>query len=382
MTAPETSARALIDDLKPHFHPSPAWEDELAAFYDDVFHNRTPRRLLCSLPGTPLPGHDQGRFDLAQQYHDPACMFYEHLRGMVAAARTGQGAARPSLRANLGTGFVASLFGVEQLIFPDKMPWPQGHLSKEAIAALEPAAFDDVAEKGLVPYARRIYDFYRAELGSDAWTFIPDTQGVLDIAHLVRGDELFLDIHEDAPFVHHLMECCLHAYVGVSKYLKTYLGEPLTSGKHGAMLIRHGGVRYCMDTSVLVSPALLEEFELPYLRRALQAFGGGWVHYCGYAPHLMKLLAEIPEVRAVNSAYMPEKPCDYAAAIALLHARGKAFLGAPVKLATESLDAYFDRVLAPLAAPRGLLCWPNGAGGTVAEMAAAWEQALARKFNA
>ncbi len=49
----------------------------------------------------------------------------------------------PTLRANLGVGFVPSIFGVEQEIYADKMPWPQRHLSKEEISDLNPADFKD-----------------------------------------------------------------------------------------------------------------------------------------------------------------------------------------------------------------------------------------------
>ena len=379
----ENDTRQLLDDLKSYFEPDRHWLQRVRNFYAALFENRIPDELMIALPGHAAPGHEKQRFNLREQYHDPLKMLYEHLRVMVARARTGQGAAVPTLRANLGTGFVASVFGIDQLIFEDKMPWPQGHLEKEEIAGLDPDDFADVSGKGLVPYAREIYELYEKELGTSEFCFVPDTQGALDIAHLVRGDEIFIDMYEDSPFVHHLMELALAAYVSVTRAMKAAIHEPRTSGRHSGMFLSNGGVRYCMDTSVLCSRELLETFEVPYLRRALQEFGGGWVHFCGYAPHLTQLLVDVPEVRGVNPNYMDTRPYDYAGDTMLLRENGQFFRGAPFKDEHEDMDAYFARLLAPLPDPSGALFMPRGSGlsGSAAEMQAAWKSALDRRWS-
>ena len=373
----------LIADLKTFFHPDPARLAQAHAFDEALFYGREPARFLCGLPGDPAPGHTEKSFNHAEQFHDRRKMFYEHFRSMVAVARGGRGFAVPRLRANLGTGFIASTFGVDQLIFDDKMPWPQGHISKEELSRLDPAEFESVADKGLVPRALEIYDYYYRELGTHAYSFVPDTQGVLDIAHLVRGDEIFFDPFDDPPFMHHLMECCCRAFIAVTKCIKNAINEPMTSGNHGGMSLCNGGTRYCMDTSVLFSRAMVEEFERPYLEQALGAFGGGYVHFCGYAPHLTELLCDVPLVRAINPNYMDSRPYDYDRDLQLMQDADKAFFGAPFKCAGESLDQYFDRVLRPLRQPGGLRFGPRGEGMaeyTADDIESAWNAAVERRF--
>jgi len=347
-----------LRDLLEMFSPDPRWLEETKAWYGKVFRGEPLERLLLSIAG--LPPVPQ-RFDMKEQYENAEAMFYEQLRVMVAAAQA-RSAALPSLRANLGTGFVASIFGIQQVIFPDKMPWPQGHISKSELSSMRPEDFTDVDGKGLLPKASDIYRFYQSRLGTNRYCYIPDTQGVLDIAHLVRGDELFTDLKDDPGFVHHLLELCLQAYITVTKAMKQVIGEALDSGLHGGIAMFNGGVRYCMDTTVLLSAKDIEEFEVPYLRRALAAFGGGWVHFCGYAPHLVDILAGVPEVRGVNPNYMDNRPYDYERDIRVLHQGGKFFFGAPFKEEKESVSEYFARVLRPLSSCRGLIFTPRGPG--------------------
>ena len=42
--------------------------------------------------------------------------------------------------------------------------------------------------------------------------------------------------------------------------------------------------------TVLISPAAIEEFAVPYTRRLAQRFGGAWVHYCGRADFLTEAM--------------------------------------------------------------------------------------------
>ncbi len=165
-----------------------------------------------------------------------------------------------------------------------------------------------MASPSKVAKAREIYKFYHEHLNTNIYSYIPDTQGVVDIAHIVRGSEIFIDLKEDPPFVHHLLELCLQGYISVTKAMKEVIGEPLDSGLHGGMAMENCGVRYCMDTTCLLRPADIKEFEIPYLQRGLEPFGGGWVHFCGYQPHLLDLLVDIPEIRGINTNYMDSWP--------------------------------------------------------------------------
>jgi len=46
----------------------------------------------------------------------------------------------------------------------------------------------------------------------------------------------------------------------------------------------------------MVSPELRREFCIPYTRRALNAIGGGWVHWCGDGHHMIDAYLEMPDL--------------------------------------------------------------------------------------
>jgi len=348
-----------LDELIGLFDPDTAWVERTKEDYGKLFRDEPLDSVLLAGGGAVPEPHNAQRFNMKEQYERPECMLYENLRGMVSAAK-GRSDTLPTIRANLGTGFVASVFGVEQIVFEDKMPWPQGHPTKEQLQEMQPSDLADVSDKGLMPRAVEIYGFYRERLGTTDYCYIPDTQGVLDVAHLVRGDDVFLDLYDDPDFVHHLMELCLQAYISVTKLMKETIGERMDLGLHGGKAMANGGVRYCMDTSVLLSREQLEEFEAPYLRRALQTFGGGWVHFCGYAPHVTDVLVNIPEVRGINPNFMDSRPYDYEDDLEKIRGADKFFSGAPFKSEAESTRDYFRRVLAPLGERRGMHFTPRG----------------------
>ncbi len=355
-----------LEILTGMFNPGREWVGREKEKYKRIFSGReVPGLPICFGVSASLPFEDI-KFNLKEQFEDPQKMAFVQIRAMLAAQKA-RSSELPCIRANLGTGFVCSLFGARQEVFDDKMPWVRTRPSRDEIKDMSASMFEDVSGKGLVPRAEEIYRLYMDLLGGGEFCYLPDTQGVLDIAHLVRGDEIFYDVYDDPAFVHHLMELCLAAYESSSRHIKKLIGEPFDSGMHGGMAMYNGGVRYCMDTSVLFSRQQVEEFELPYLRRALAGFGGGWVHFCGYAPHLVDMLVEVPEVRGVNPNYMASRPYDYGRDAEKILKAGKFLKAGPFKREEETVDDYFERVLEPLDRRAGLVFTPRGGGFRVEE---------------
>jgi hypothetical protein len=178
------------------------------------------------------------------------------------------------------------------------------------------------------------------------------------------------------------MELCLAAYINTTKLMKEAIGEPLDSGLHSGLAMAKGGVRYCMDTTVLIARKDIETFELPYLRRALAAFGGGWVHFCGLAPHLLEALMEVDELRGVNNSYLENQPYDFPGDMATVQRAGKFFYGGLFQEKGESIEDYFRRALAPFAEPRGFIFQPKKLGGEdPRRLLEIWYQVQEEKFG-
>jgi uroporphyrinogen-III decarboxylase len=321
---------------------------------DATWHNREVDYLPIIFAGEVPEKKEYQCYNLKEQFFDKEKMLQEELWPVIAHSGS-YSDAQLSLRANLGTGFVATVFGLEQEIFEDKMPWLKKHLSKEEIINFEFPP--DITKAGLMPRAIEYIKFFQEKLAGKVHVFLSDTQGPFDIAHLVRGDEIFTDMYDDPDFVHHLLKLSTCAYIACSKAMKQANGEALDSGYHNTLYMGRGGIRVCEDTTTLLSPDLIRDFVIPYLKQVLKAFGGGWVHFCGYNPHLLDLLLEIELVRGINFGN-PEK-YDYEKVMEKLLKRGKFYHGGWPRKDKEDLKEYFGRILKPLKkAGKGLIFSP------------------------
>ncbi|MFH1008167.1 MAG: uroporphyrinogen decarboxylase family protein [Candidatus Latescibacterota bacterium] len=314
----------------------------------DVWWNREPDGLpLLAGTGETPEREKYPHYTLKEQFADRDKMLSEHLWGMIATAR-GTGDGQPSLRANLGVGFIPSLFGLEsRFVQEDQMPWVMGTLSREEIAHLE---IPDVRNAGLMPRALEYISYFEEKLNGKGRVYPSDTQGPFDIAHLLRGHDLYTDLYDDPEWVHRLMHVATETYIAVSRVLKEALGEPLDSGIHTGMAMEHGGVRVCDDSSINLSGAMFREFVQPYLAQALAPFGGGWYHFCGKAHHMLPAMLEIEGVRGINFGN-PEF-YDFAAVLPELLKRGKFYVGAIPPHKGEDAASYRDRILGYLGGQR------------------------------
>ena len=300
--------------------------------------------------GVAAQGRDKfPKYNMREEFYNPPIMLLNQLWGVLSIHESCSDS-QPSVRPNLGTGFVPTLFGLKQEIFEDKMPWLKQHLSKEQIGKFRIP--DDVSGLGLMLHARKCLDYFKTKQDGKFAIYLADTQGPFDVAHLVRGDDLFTDLVDDPPFVHHLMTLCTEMYIRATRLMKEWIGEPMESSFHGNNLyMARGGVRCCEDTTTLLSPRHIDEFVAPYLEKALAAFGGGWVHYCGNNAYLLETLIEgIPYAHGINFGNAERH--DLTQILPRLVAKGKFYFGGWPRKNGESTEAYFKRIIAPIKSAR------------------------------
>lgn len=281
--------------------------------------------------------------DLRQAFYDADLMLCSQVRGACAAANSGSDAV-PSARGNYGTATILACLGLEQQVFADKMPWLRQHLSKEQLSRLEP---QDLKVQGTfgrgLEYMRR----HRRVMGGLLPLYCMDTQGPFDLAHLALGDELFYQLHDDPPFVHHLMELCVELGIRAHEWMKEVTGEPSGHLHHGnALYAENMGIRICEDTTAIVSPATIEEFAAPYTRRLAAHFGGAWVHYCGRNDVLSEIICGMPEVRGINFGHIPGREHDHPFAQDMQRCADhrKVYFGSWPRFAGESGGEYLRRL--------------------------------------
>jgi len=312
--------------------------------------------ILC---GAPLTEEQEkalpGTANIREEYGSHARTLVNGLREAAGPANAGSDST-PAIRANTGCGTIATPFGVTYEVFEDKMPWISEHVR---LADLDD--FDaDTAPLGEVLELALDRSRYLAEQlqGSGITPFCFDTQGPFDAAHLVIGDEIFYAIYDEPARVHRLLDQCTCLIIRATRLYKEATGEPIDGGRHGDFAMR-GGIRVCEDTSTLLSRDQIHEFVVPYTRRLLQAFGGGWVHYCGDNPHLYEAVIDyIPEYYTIDFGN-PERH-DLPAVIEECIEKGKTYFGGLPREESEDTRTYFERVLSyTRGTGRGLLFRPE-----------------------
>jgi len=282
-------------------------------------------------------------YDMEEQFYDKEKMLYAHLEEMEKCAENAFDAPL-CLRPNFGTIFIPTMFGLEYKVPKDTFAWLTSHLSKEEIKR---GKLPDVDKTGLMKRVIEYIQFFKEKLPEWIHLYLPDTLGPFEIAHSVYGDKIFYEIYDDPKFVHYLLGLCTELYIQVTEKLKKVIGEERESCYHGHALVRgiymrNGGVRISEDSATLLSSEHIDEFVIPYDKKALRAFGGGFVHYCGKHEYLLESYLQLEEVRAINLGN-PEM-YKFNLTMQKFLNYGKCYFGLWPKKDKETLEEYIRRM--------------------------------------
>lgn len=328
--------------------------------------------------------HQFDHYTMRQQFNDPAAMLTESLWDMVGWART-PGDQQLSFRPNFGVGTLASTFGCGTDMNENDMPWVTDRPDKHKLLDVDLDRLDQI---GLIPRVIEFIQYARQALAPvpQVRLFMPDLQGPMNTAFLLRQQDVFLDMLDEPEYYHRLMDVICEVYIRLTRRLKPELGEPMNEGYHGAMYMSCGGARVVDDVSVMMSPAHYEEFSLPYARKCLAAFDGGWIHSCGDISHQLDFYLGAPEIKCINFGE-PEK-YDFAQVLPRFAAAGKCCYGGPTRHAGEGVPDYLQRVAGYLrnGADKTLIFMPRYGGQDMhegdwpapEEMVRMWSASFAR----
>jgi hypothetical protein len=253
-----------------------------------------------------IPPGQQELYDLQDypaRFHNPRAMWESEMRRAEPVADWPTDGI-PTVRPNLGVIFVPAMAGLDYRLPADSMPWPGEPLEREAIRAAREV---DVARTETMQLAAEFYAVHRDCGRGDVVAYHADTQGVFDIAHLLYGQRTFYELADAAEreWIDELLAICLDLHARATRHLKSLLSEPA-----GAMIHGHGssqgvyfttaGTRMAEDTAILLSPAMIDRFIVPTIRRAAAPFGGVFVHFCGKHTTLLERVCGAEEVRAID----------------------------------------------------------------------------------
>jgi hypothetical protein len=165
----------------------------------------------------------------------------------------------------------------------------------------------EIEHNRVMQLAMEFFKLHHSDNSSQDAAYLPDTQGIFDIAHLLYGDAIFYEMADstEKTWIRKLLEICLDLYNRSSDILKTANRESSVSMIHGhgtpqGVHFPDAGVRISEDTATLLSPAMIDEFVMPYVENAAARFGGAFIHYCGRHEYLFERFVSSRYVKAID----------------------------------------------------------------------------------
>ncbi len=179
---------------------------------------------------------------------------------------------------------------------------------------MTPPLFDDIAafawriprlDAGVMPELERAIRHFREHTPPDIVICTPPETDPFDVALLLFGSRLFLEMTDRPQLVEKALDVITDAFILVEERLKDLLGEPPRE-KVSYLGYYMPGIRVAADALVNLSPAMIRRFCYPVFEKLAAAFGKVMVHYCPSPGqkyyHVMKPVMDCPHVLGVDTS--------------------------------------------------------------------------------
>jgi hypothetical protein len=226
------------------------------------------------------------------------------------------------LTGTYGACTIAAIFGIP--ILYDENGWPTctpQHLSVEQLARLEPPDLDRN------PHFQELMEQV-AWIGRQEGTIegFVNWQGVLNNAHRLRGEMLFLDMKEEPGLARHIFQCVFETMTAAIRRLHSVQEA---SGVRSRFIT----VSNCCVN--MISPKTYQELLLPFDRKLAEIYGCLGIHNCSWsATPYLESYADVPGVGYID---MGIKSNLGRARILFPQAR-RALMYTPMDLTTRSME--------------------------------------------
>jgi hypothetical protein len=301
----EMNAEACLEDLENRIDAEV--EDKLQSEWEAFIEGRfsgdifSPRRAKKTPPILEWPDVSVNRAQV-----DLDAMVLQQYGACSGQIANGAGGLM-TVRANYGTGIMASLFGAELFIMEEKLNTlqttrPLGadatiKIIEDGVPDLEAGLGSKVFEAG-----KRFAEIAVAypKIGKYVSIYHPDAQGPMDICEMLWGSDMFIDLIDRPDAVHKVLGVLTETYVRFLKEWDVVVG---VNGKdwsgHWGMM-QPGKIMIRTDSGMNLSPDVYDEFIRPYDQRLLGELGGGAVHFCGRGSHYIESCCSMDGLRAIN----------------------------------------------------------------------------------
>ena len=240
--------------------------------------------------------------------HDPLKMLFNELVSAYGTSilRRGQiGDDLPvTVRANFGTIMVASCYGARIEQVDENPPWVHHFTSRdELLSSIENGADLHSTE---VERAIEFMEFYRdviagyPGLNEIIKIVIPDLQGPLDNAAMLRGSDIFLEMISDPDFVTRLLSLMVQTQLELWRRFRSYSHNESDGFVHQHGVLVKGNMLIRNDSSIMISAEMYDRLVRPHDITLLRGVDGGGIHSCGNINHLFPVYDRTDHANSID----------------------------------------------------------------------------------
>lgn len=303
---------ALLDDIERRIDPEV--EDKYLAEWQDFLYDRFTGDIFHPVREKKAPQTvDVPRVNINDAIDDLDLMIRLEMQAVSDILTSGVGAM--GIRANYGTGTMASLFGAEVFMMPretNTLPTTRPLNDTDKVRELVERGLPDL-RGGL---GGRMFEFGEAvkeiferypKIQKYVDVFHPDTQGPLDMCEMIWGCDMFYELYDEPELVHDFLTLLTDTFEAVSDKWHEIFPMHTEMSSHWRGFFHRGGIVLRSDSAMNVSPDVYEEFSMPYDKRLLEKYDGGVIHFCGRGDHYIDKLRLLPKVYGIN---MSQPECN------------------------------------------------------------------------
>jgi len=284
----------ILENIIDIEHVSRTRELQKAAFAFQPVHH-IPTVINYEVPPDEWPIY---RFD--EIYENLEKMLINELRAVYIGAKV-QDDRLYGIRANYGTGIIASVFGCETRVFGNTLPTGI-HVSPQKLAKILESEDPDI-NSGLMPRVFETAGYFRQilskhpKLSQVIGSQMFDIQGPFDNASMIWGSDVYYALYDDPEKVKMLFSKIKNVILKSAKRLREIDNCPVH--EHDGAWNHVGGLVIRLDSCINLSAEHYTSIVKPFDEQLLKEFGG-WIHFCGNANHWWRYLLDIPNLKGIN----------------------------------------------------------------------------------
>ena len=199
----------------------------------------------------------------------------------------------PTVRVQFGTAQPASAYGCDIYIPPNSLPAAANHV----LARIEDAYDLEVPDINAGWYGKlhEWTDIWLESLPEGIEIQHPDIQSTFNTAHLVRGNDIFMDFYDNPDALDALLTNVTDFMIKITRVLKNRISDDTEYFYDWGGLWK-GTARISNCTMQLLPPELYADHVKKHDTRFFREINGGRVHYCGNSREMAMSFMDIDNV--------------------------------------------------------------------------------------